>query len=140
MWYSYETYSDSLACSKTSPDSLFYHRRIRSELADETSANRNSTTFFVSAPLPTVINTTLSVAYSVGTLVGKMHAAGVIHGDLTTSNWLQTLLQKEVAAKKRTSMEPKLGSHLFRVSNHSTNANIIITTNNTAGPQQISMV
>ncbi len=35
----------------------------------------------------TVIDTlTLTVAHSLGTLVGKMHAAGVIHGDLTTSN------------------------------------------------------
>ncbi|KAL7542190.1 hypothetical protein ACHAXR_011589, partial [Thalassiosira sp. AJA248-18] len=29
---------------------------------------------------------TLSVAHTIGTLVAKMHAAGVIHGDLTTSN------------------------------------------------------
>jgi len=29
---------------------------------------------------------TLCVAHNVGTLVAKMHAAGVIHGDLTTSN------------------------------------------------------
>jgi len=35
----------------------------------------------------TVIDTdTLGVAYNIGTLVGKMHAAGVVHGDLTTSN------------------------------------------------------
>ncbi|KAL7430012.1 hypothetical protein ACHAXM_001975 [Skeletonema potamos] len=39
----------------------------------------------------TVIDThTLSVAYKIGTLVGKMHAAGVIHGDLTTSNIMVT--------------------------------------------------
>jgi TP53 regulating kinase-like protein len=41
--------------------------------------------------ITTVIDThTLSVAYSIGTLVGKMHAAGVIHGDLTTSNIMVT--------------------------------------------------
>jgi len=35
----------------------------------------------------TVIDShTLCVAYNIGTLVGKMHAAGVVHGDLTTSN------------------------------------------------------
>jgi TP53 regulating kinase-like protein len=39
----------------------------------------------------TVIDThTLSVAYKIGTLVGKMHAAGVVHGDLTTSNIMVT--------------------------------------------------
>ena len=39
----------------------------------------------------TVIDTrTLGVAYKIGTLVGKMHAAGVIHGDLTTSNIMVT--------------------------------------------------
>jgi len=35
----------------------------------------------------TVIDShTLCVAYNIGILVGKMHAAGVVHGDLTTSN------------------------------------------------------
>ncbi len=39
----------------------------------------------------TVIDTdTLGVAYNIGTLVGKMHAAGVVHGDLTTSNIMVT--------------------------------------------------
>jgi TP53 regulating kinase-like protein len=33
---------------------------------------------------------TLGVAYNIGTLVGKMHAAGVVHGDLTTSNIMVT--------------------------------------------------
>lgn len=39
----------------------------------------------------TVIDSqTLNVAYNIGTIVGKMHAAGVIHGDLTTSNIMVT--------------------------------------------------
>ena len=37
--------------------------------------------------ITTVIDTqTLCVAHTIGTIVAKMHAAGVVHGDLTTSN------------------------------------------------------
>mmetsp|Transcript_25921 Transcript_25921/g.62247 ORF Transcript_25921/g.62247 Transcript_25921/m.62247 type:complete len:428 (+) Transcript_25921:242-1525(+) len=47
----------------------------------------SAATFQQEERVTTVIDSqTLCVAHTIGTLVAKMHAAGVIHGDLTTSN------------------------------------------------------
>lgn len=53
----------------------------------EESTTDTSNAFQQEERVTTVINTqTLCVAHTIGTVVAKMHAAGVIHGDLTTSN------------------------------------------------------
>jgi len=59
-------------------------KRPRSE---EATANTESNESKQQDRVTTVIDTqTLCVAHTIGSLVAKMHAAGIIHGDLTTSN------------------------------------------------------
>lgn len=63
----------------------------RQKRGEEEGGDNGQVEFKKEDRITTVIDThTLSVAHSIGTLVGKMHAAGVIHGDLTTSNIMVT--------------------------------------------------
>ncbi len=63
------------------------HNSERPRCDDTKTAAVSNTTLQREERITTVIDSqTLCVAHTVGMLVAKMHAAGVIHGDLTTSN------------------------------------------------------
>jgi TP53 regulating kinase-like protein len=79
--------------------------------------------------ITTVIDShTLSVAHNIGTLVGKMHAAGVIHGDLTTSNIMVTNVPQSTVEIKQ-AWNPQLVLIDFGLA---TSTNSTVITNNTA--------
>ncbi|KAL3789197.1 hypothetical protein ACHAWO_013925 [Cyclotella atomus] len=62
-------------------------KRARCEEDPSDSANSDTNQAQVQDRITTKIDShTLVVAHTLGTLVAKMHAAGIIHGDLTTSN------------------------------------------------------
>ena len=132
-------FEQRMESARDHPPSL---KRQRREEEEEDGGEDNSRVKFKQEDrITTVIDTkTLSVAYNIGTLVGKMHAAGVIHGDLTTSNIMLTNASKgseSDSQEAEKAWEPNLILIDFGLAT-STNANIIITTNNTAASSDAS--